>query len=426
MVHLKVIRRVCYIALVSGYVLAAFVPQSSGPDAVCQWPHNDFGPLDLSDARQGEHLRSDAEKVEGLAIRYADGHARPNHGHTMGEYRRTLDQCEANLFGAISEDHKVTPKAVRESIDKYRRTSLDTLVILFFGLCYGLCYGLLADQFARRIWLRFPPNEGRLPGIMATVAFSPVVSILGVVFGEGWWDAAETLRAGYGHLVDRSSRIPWLNHQPIIFAVGIALFWLVSWRQYRKADPALHWEDIDLEDLSMVVVRALVHGRIQFVKTECSEDELPLDPEFATVLRELKKNTSGTGLLFPSWKTGRAYHASPIQQDYIRPAGWCLVPCPECSAVPGSRCADPAGKRIPIHQQRRELAKKSKVGNVCWHTFRHTYRTWLDETGAPVGVQQKLMRHADISTTMNQYGNAQMEAKRKANSKVVNMALRRA
>jgi integrase len=28
------------------------------------------------------------------------------------------------------------------------------------------------------------------------------------------------------------------------------------------------------------------------------------------------------------------------------------------------------------------------------------------------------MRHADISTTMNQYGNAQMKAKRKANSKV--------
>lgn len=189
---------------------------------------------------------------------------------------------------------------------------------------------------------------------------------------------------------------------------------------------ALHWEDIDLDCLSILVVRAVVHGRIQFVKTEYSEDELPLDPEFATVLRELKKKTSGTGLLFPSWKTGRAYHASPIQQDYIRPAGWCLVPCPECSAQPGARCADPAGKRVPVHEQRRELAKKSKLGNVGWHTFRHTYRSWLDETGAPVGVQQKLMRHADISTTMNKYGNAQMEAKRKANSKVVKMALRRA
>jgi hypothetical protein len=39
-------------------------------------------------------------------------------------------------------------------------------------------------------------------------------------------------------------------------------------------------------------------------------------------------------------------------------------------------------------------------------------------------VQQKLMRHAQISTTMNVY--ALMEAKREANTKVVRKALRSA
>jgi hypothetical protein len=34
------------------------------------------------------------------------------------------------------------------------------------------------------------------------------------------------------------------------------------------------------------------------------------------------------------------------------------------------------------------------------------------------------MRHAQVSTTMNVYGNAMMESKRDANSKVVRMALR--
>lgn len=232
MIQLKAIRRVCYIVLVAGYVFAAFTPQSSGPDAVCQWPQDNVGPLDLSDARQGKHLRNDAEKAEDLAIRYADGHSRPNHGHTMGEYVRTLNQCEADLFGAISEHHKVTPQKVRESIDKYRCTSLDAAVVLFFFLCYGL----FTDQFVRKIWRRFPPKEGRLPGILATVVVSPVVSILGVIFGEAWSNAVETLRIGYGHLVDRSSRIPWIHHRPVIFAVGIAVCWLVSWRQYRKAD----------------------------------------------------------------------------------------------------------------------------------------------------------------------------------------------
>ena len=56
---------------------------------------------------------------------------------------------------------------------------------------------------------------------------------------------------------------------------------------------------------------------------------------------------------------------------------------------------------------------------------RHSYRFWLDSTGAPVGVQQKLMRHPQVSTLMNVYGNGLMTAKREANSKV-KMALRSA
>jgi hypothetical protein len=36
-----------------------------------------------------------------------------------------------------------------------------------------------------------------------------------------------------------------------------------------------------------------------------------------------------------------------------------------------------------------------------------------------MGVQQKLMRHAQIATTMKVYGDAMMESKRTANSKVV-------
>jgi integrase len=45
----------------------------------------------------------------------------------------------------------------------------------------------------------------------------------------------------------------------------------------------------------------------------------------------------------------------------------------------------------------------------------------LDETGAPIGVQQKLMRHSNVATTMNVYGSASLKAKQHANSKVVQM-----
>jgi hypothetical protein len=49
--------------------------------------------------------------------------------------------------------------------------------------------------------------------------------------------------------------------------------------------------------------------------------------------------------------------------------------------------------------------------------------SWLDSVGTSMGVQQKLMRHAQIATTMNLYGNAMMESKREASRKVVRMVL---
>jgi len=206
---------------------------------------------------------------------------------------------------------------------------------------------------------------------------------------------------------------------------------------------ALEWQDIDFENLSMKVVRAVVHGRVKTVKTEYSEDELPLDPDFASILLDWKRESDGQArksltdgttplakseLVFPSSSTGRHYHTAPVQQDYIRPAGCCLVACPKCGAASGVWCLTerptPNGRRLPLHEERWDAA--GKYSSVGWHTFRHTYRSWLDDTGAPVGVQQKLMRHAQVSTTMNIYGNALMGAKREANSKVVRMALRSA
>jgi len=155
---------------------------------------------------------------------------------------------------------------------------------------------------------------------------------------------------------------------------------------------ALRWSRIDFESLTMVVKQAVVNGRVKGLKTDCSEDELPLDPAFATILLRWKSQcpVSEGDWVFPSPVTGRCYHASPIQQDYIRTAG----------------------------------VKAGLGDGIGWHTFRHTYRAWLDASGAPIGVQQKLMRHAQVSTTMNIYGNALMASKRKANSKVARMALR--
>jgi integrase len=67
--------------------------------------------------------------------------------------------------------------------------------------------------------------------------------------------------------------------------------------------------------------------------------------------------------------------------------------------------------------------EKVSLQGIGWHTFRHTYRSLLDETEAPVRVQQKLMRHSNVATTMNVYGSASLKAKQQANSKVVQMVI---
>jgi integrase len=156
----------------------------------------------------------------------------------------------------------------------------------------------------------------------------------------------------------------------------------------------LKWSDINFTERTMRVTRAVVHGRIDEVKTEYSEDDLPLDARFAEVLIDWRSRcllTEGNWI-FPNPSTGKPFHASPIQQDYVAPAG----------------------KHLGFGR------------NVGWHTFRHTYRSLLGASGAPMGVQQKLMRHAQIGTTMDVYGDAYMDNKRDANSKVVEMVLQRA
>ena len=94
-------------------------------------------------------------------------------------------------------------------------------------------------------------------------------------------------------------------------------------------------------------------------------------------------------------------------------------------ALPESSDRSTVSRRLDSHRLPVPSGLKLGLGRIGFHTFRHTYRAWLDETGAPVGVQQKLMRHAHVSTTMDQYGNASALAKRKANRPIVQRLLRR-
>jgi integrase len=154
----------------------------------------------------------------------------------------------------------------------------------------------------------------------------------------------------------------------------------------------LQWGDFNFEDSTVLISRSVVHGHVGDVKTEYSHEYMPLDGRLTEVLLEHKMRCRVTpeGWLFANPVTGKPYLSDQIQKKHIRPIA-------------------------------RELAE---VGDgVGWHTFRHSYRSWLDETGAPIKVQQELMRHANVQTTMNVYGKAADKGKRQANSNVVEMIM---
>jgi integrase len=155
---------------------------------------------------------------------------------------------------------------------------------------------------------------------------------------------------------------------------------------------ALQWGDFDFPGLTLLVNRSIVHGRIGEVKTEYSRDSVPLDPALVEALMQHKKRSISTpeGWLFANPVTRKPYHQEEIQKRHIRKAG--------IAAEIGS--------------------------DIGWHAFRHSYRSWLDETGAPLTVQKELMRHASIQTTMNVYGKAMTDTKRQAHRRVVELVLK--
>src|SRR6266487_539698 len=57
-----------------------------------------------------------------------------------------------------------------------------------------------------------------------------------------------------------------------------------------------------------------------------------------------------------------------------------------------------------IWQTFQKAAARAGIGKLGTHSLRHSYRSWLDAVGTAIAVQQKLMRHSDIRTTLNIYG----------------------
>jgi integrase len=141
---------------------------------------------------------------------------------------------------------------------------------------------------------------------------------------------------------------------------------------------ALQWDDIDQKAKTITIRRAYTHSALKGVKTEASEAVLPISD---MLLDALFTHRSGSGAgeqwVFPSPVTGHPYSADTILNKKIKPAA--------------------AALGLP------------KIG---WHTFRHSYKSWLGGGKATLTQQKDMLRHADISTTANIYGGTPVEEMR--------------
>lgn len=155
----------------------------------------------------------------------------------------------------------------------------------------------------------------------------------------------------------------------------------------------LKWHDIDWLNGVLKLQRAVVKQIEDEVKTIHSAKPLALEAGVIELFKQHKQNSV-----------------------FTEPEDWVFASPERNGKLPRSYTS--------FWEKLGRACQDAGIRHVSPHSFRHTYRTWLDSIGTPVGVQQKLMRHSDIRTTMNIYGDVVTSDMRNALERVAKIALR--
>jgi integrase len=156
---------------------------------------------------------------------------------------------------------------------------------------------------------------------------------------------------------------------------------------------ALRWADIDWLGSRVTIRRGIVEQIVDDVKTEGSAKTFTIASELLNRLKSWKQLTDFSGA--EDW-----IFASPVK----------------IGRLPYSYTG--------VWRELQRAALAAGIGHLGTHAFRHTYRSWLDAVGTPIAVQQKMMRHSDIRTTMNIYGDVVTDEMSTASSRVAGLAFR--
>jgi integrase len=158
---------------------------------------------------------------------------------------------------------------------------------------------------------------------------------------------------------------------------------------------ALKWSDVDWLNGTLLIERGIVRQRVGNVKTAESEQKVSVDPETLAVMNSWRQTT-----------------------QFACESDWMFASPAQIGRLPVS---------YPwVWRSFQQAALRAGIPRFGTHSLRHSYRSWLDAAGTPIAVQQKLMRHSDIRTTLNVYGDVVTDEMAQANSKVARTALSRA
>ena len=156
---------------------------------------------------------------------------------------------------------------------------------------------------------------------------------------------------------------------------------------------ALRWAEVDWLRSTLSIERGIVEQHVDNVKTEGSGKTFTLTHELVERLELWKQSTQ-----------------FPAQED------WIFASPLKLGRLPYSYTG--------VWHELQRAADVAGIGRLGTHAFRHTYRSWLDAVSTPLAVQQKMMRHADIRTTMNIYGDVVTDEMATASRRVAALAFR--
>jgi integrase len=151
----------------------------------------------------------------------------------------------------------------------------------------------------------------------------------------------------------------------------------------------LQWQDLDLQNGTVSFRRGFVQGRITPLKTEASRTNLPLPDELMDLLRQ--------------W-----HSVSPFN----KPDDWVF-------ASPYTKALRPFWPAQLLKKHIKPVALAAGLPSIGWHSLRHTVSAWGKEAGLKLEDVKTLLRHEDIATTSNVYGDLGMDAKRRIQQRLV-------